>query len=180
MPIENKLAALGPTNIDVLLLCYGMPYVVPNSNGFHISLDNALGGLNTWSGGVDTIAQSPNPYFDSAPTFDTSPGTFDHALRKFNGKDMYLVSRLDGVGVTAGLEQVDAALYGERYISPQPGYYGGTGYVNSREGQPGGRYTWMPGFRLRQPLKPAILVPTLRPINALHTANITSRPRDFH
>ncbi len=143
VPIRNKLAALGPTNIDVILLCYFTPYFIPDSNGFNVNLDNALMGVASLSDTSDNISSiNVNPYFDPAPSFDKSPGRFSHAAEKWNGKDMYLVTRLDGPTVNAALEQVDGALYGERYISNQSGYYGGTGYVNSLHGYVGSiRYT---------------------------------------
>ena len=142
VPIRNKLAALGPTNIDVILLCYFTPYVVPDISGSHVNLDNALMGVGSMSDASDQIGYyAGNPYYDVAPSFDKSPGRFNHASEKFNGQDMYLVTRLDGPSVNAALEQVDGALYGERYISNQPGYYGGTGYVNSRYGFGANRYT---------------------------------------
>ncbi len=142
VPIRNKLAALGPTNIDVILLCYFTPYIVPNSDGDQVSLDSALTVVTARSDTYDDISLKANPYFDTAPSFNKSPGRFNHAVDKVNGQDMYLVTRLDGATVSARrCEQVDGALYGERYISNQAGYYGGTGYVNSRAGYGSTRYT---------------------------------------
>ena len=42
---------------------------------------------------------------------------------------------LDGVSADASIDLVEGALYGERYISQQPGYYQGIGYVDTRYGQ---------------------------------------------
>ncbi len=175
VPIRNKLASLGPTNIDVILLCYFTPYVVPDPSGSHVNLDNALMGLTNMSDALDTIGWSINPYYDVAPSFDKSPGRFNHASEKINGKDMYLVTRLDGPSVNAALEQVDGALYGERYISNQPGYYGGTGYVNSRYGLGGNRYTRCYVGEPILMLNREMSMNTVPSTNALRTPNITLR-----
>ena len=133
LPIRNKLAELGPTNIDIILLCYQMPWTMTDSGGTTISLDNALMGLNYWSTNSDNVSWSYNPYLEATPTFGTDYGHFDHASFKFYGTDMYLVSRLDGPNRVWGvLDLVDVARYGDRYISTLPGYYSGNAYVDSR------------------------------------------------
>ncbi len=123
-PIKNKLSTLGPTNIDVILFTYHTPYKYGS-----ISLDNAVMGLNAWT---STVNKSGNPYFEPNPTFSTDKGHFDHNF-KFSGTNMYLVGRLDGPGgVIRMMNLVDEALYAERYLSAQPGYYQGNVYVDSQ------------------------------------------------
>src|SRR6185369_12304041 len=137
-PIKAKLATLGATNIDVLLLCYGVPGSVPNSSGQGVGLDNALMALNYWSASSDNIGWYGNPYFNANPTFGTNPGHFSHSSFKFGGTDMYMVSRLDGPnGVYGAMNLIDQAIYGERYISAQAGYYNGYAYIDTGYGQTG-------------------------------------------
>jgi uncharacterized protein (TIGR03790 family) len=155
-PIKTKLTALGPANIDIILLCYGIPSIVPNSAGGYVSLDNAMMGLNHWSAASNDFLTKTeangenNPYLEFNPTFGADHGHFDHAAYKFHGTEMYLVTRLEidlsdhssVAGLYKTLSMVDQALYGERYISPQAGYYNGYAYVDSGNGQPGGsKYT---------------------------------------
>ncbi len=45
VPIQDKLSALGPTSIDVILLCYPIPFSVPNGHSANFSVDNVLMGL---------------------------------------------------------------------------------------------------------------------------------------
>ncbi|MBA3707788.1 MAG: TIGR03790 family protein, partial [Planctomycetes bacterium] len=126
-PLKNKLAALGTTNIDIILMSYRMPI------GFRgQSIDNLVMGLNYWSTTSDNISWTTNPYLEPTPTIGSDNGGFLHSSYQFNGTTMYLVCRLDGsFGVTGCLDLVDQALYGDRYVSSQAGYYGGNIYVDS-------------------------------------------------
>jgi len=134
-PIKNKLTALGATNIDVILPCYGVPASVPYSSGY-VSMDNVLMGLNYWTS-AGNVSWLTNPYLEPNPTFGSDKGHFDHTY-KINSTNMYLVTRLDGPnGVFGAKNLVDQALYGERYISPQAGYYNGNAYLDTGGGQPG-------------------------------------------
>ncbi|MBA2480473.1 MAG: TIGR03790 family protein [Planctomycetes bacterium] len=131
-PIKNKLNSLGATSIDILLMCYRTPLAYRDR-----SLDNVLMGLNYWSTTSDNIYNNyynlTNPYLDASPTFGAANGFFDHANFTLGGTQMYLVGRLDGpMGVRGALNLVDQALYGERFISAQPGYYNGNIYVDSQ------------------------------------------------
>ena len=141
-PIKTKLTALGSTNIDVIVLCYGVPTAVytpySNSGASWTGVDNILMGINFWASDGSNINWSGNPYFAATPGFGADVGHFDHATWNFNGTTMYLVSRLDGPrGVQGALDLVDQALYGERYVAANAGYYNGYGYIDSRFGQGG-------------------------------------------
>ena len=143
-PIQNALAALGPTNINVILLAGELPTLVYDGSNNPRSVDTALMGINTLgSAAGSVIAQGTNPYFDPAPGFDASPGHFSPALYQYNGTTMYLVTRLGSDSSLRGIDQVDQSLYGELYISPLPGYYSGIAYVDSLFGTPpsGSLYT---------------------------------------
>jgi uncharacterized protein (TIGR03790 family) len=132
-PIKTKLAALGTTNISVILFCYGVPFTLPKGT----SIDNAVMAINFLSSSSDNTGWYTNPYMDAAPGYTTSPGHFSHSV-KFSGSDMYLVSRIDAADVNRAMNLVDQALYGETFISAQAGYYNGNAYVDSGNGQPSG------------------------------------------
>lgn len=145
-PIQTKLAQLGPNAIDVIVLCFGIPYTVTTASGT-ICVDNVLMGLNAWSADGSNVAWSTNPYFDTAPGFDASPGHFDHSLYAFNGTPMYLVSRLDGPGGAPGaMELVDQALYGDTYLTTAAGGYQGNIYIDSRYGEDGSATPYTDAF----------------------------------
>jgi uncharacterized protein (TIGR03790 family) len=126
-PLQNKLAELGPTSVDVILFSYHTPYKYRDR-----SLDNLIMGLNYWNPTIDNIVWYTNPYLEPNPTFGTDQAHFDHTYNFIN-TDMYLVTRLDGPGgVNRVLDLVDEALYAERYLVAQPGYFNGNVYVDSR------------------------------------------------
>ena len=152
-PIQNKLTALGPTNIDVLLMCTGVPHEVYPASGGGVSVDNVLMGLNYWNAAGTNISWSNQPYMDIAPTFSGGDKPhFDHSLFKFNGTNMYLVSRLDSPrGVNGVMDLVDQALYGDRYVAPGAGNYNGNVYVDSRFGQGGGGTPYTDAYLATQP-----------------------------
>ena len=137
-PIKLKLAQLGPTAIDVILLAGPIPSGVSSARSCAggylepVSVDNALMGLNYWDPATNNIIQDTNSYFDPTPSFTLEKGPFNHATFKFHGTEMYLVSRLGSQTALAGLEEIDQALYADRYLSPLPGYYNGYAYVDSR------------------------------------------------
>src|SRR4051812_2230464 len=111
-PIKAKLTALGPTAIDVICFCYGVPYCVYPNASTVISLDNVMMAPNYWSADGSNVSWSNNPYFEPTPGFGSDLGHFDHAAFQFGGTHMYLVSRLDGPrGVSGALELVDQARY---------------------------------------------------------------------
>lgn len=132
-PINSKLALLGATNIDVILLVYGMPWMLGTT-----SLDSALAGLNFYAGGTWPIV---NPYKDQNPGFHAEAGSFTHAYQ-LRGTTMYLISRLDGPrGVQGTLDLIDQALYADRYVYNQAGYLTGNVYVNSQNRKSATPYT---------------------------------------
>ena len=130
-PLKAKLNSLGQTNIDVILFGFGMPYLYRSTlQHTNVSIDNIVMALWFWNPTQDDINQLWSPYFDPAPGFDKSPGHFHHTV-KFQGTNVYLVSRLESpLGITGVLNIIDQALYGEKFISPQHGYYHGNVYVD--------------------------------------------------
>ncbi|HYF51757.1 MAG TPA: TIGR03790 family protein [Planctomycetota bacterium] len=145
-PIRTKLTALGPTNIDIILFCYGTPSTFYTPAGSPLCVDNMIMGLNYYTS-AGNISWLTNPYLEETPSFGTDKGHFDHAQFKFNGTEMYLVSRIDGPrGLNGALELVDMALYGDRYVSPQAGYYNGNAYIESRFGQNSGSTKYTDAF----------------------------------
>jgi len=133
-PVVNKLAALGNANIDVILFCYGVPYQLelPAGNGGTHALDDAM--KTPFTIGTRTapqLLQYVNPYYENAPGIPPDLGHFNHSYTS-SGQPIWLVSRLDGLDAQASKDLVEGALYGERHLSPQPGFYSGIGYVDTR------------------------------------------------
>ena len=136
-PIKNKLAALGATNIDILLIAGDLPATFYDGANQKLCVDNVLMGLNALGSTATSAApKGINPYFDQAPIFQPDPGHFDHSKFKYMGADMYLVARLGSDSSLRGMDQVDQSLYADRYLAPHPGYYYGNAYVDSRYGIP--------------------------------------------
>src|SRR5262245_2254129 len=135
-PIRDKLAALGPTNIDVILLCYGVPYNLgPSASGRgFVAIDNVLMALNNWSPTTHDVRVLNNPYIATNPTFELDRPAFSHDAYKIAGREMYLVARLDGMSALRAENLVDQALYAERYLAAGPGLFNGNVYVDSRNG----------------------------------------------
>jgi uncharacterized protein (TIGR03790 family) len=130
-PIKSKLEKLGPTSIDVILLVGAIPKEIRNSAGGPVSVDNSLMLLSYLDPKTNNISAVANPYFEPNPTFGTDHGHFGHKLYKYQGHDVYMISRL------GSMDQVDHALYAERFLSPEPGYYNGHVYVDSSYGRGG-------------------------------------------
>ena len=140
IPIQNKLASLGDTNIYYILLSDKIPYkiVLPSGSNTNRSLDNALSCLNSLGTSITPSFPSyysTNPMYESSPTDFTDQGSFNHTY-SFNGTHIYLVSRLIGTNVRMNKNLIDMALYGDKYITfnPGSGYYNGIGYVDHRYG----------------------------------------------
>jgi uncharacterized protein (TIGR03790 family) len=140
-PIQAKIAALGPTNIDILLMCYQTPVWVTGWDSYYgvaasVSVDNVLMALNVWDSASNNIRILNNPYSQASsyrgPSFGPDLGHFDHATYQYSGKDIYLVTRLDGSHLNTCLEMIDQALYADHFLCAQSGYYNGIGYVDSR------------------------------------------------
>ncbi len=136
-PIQNALASLGSTNVDVILLAGELPTVVYDGSNTGLSVDSALMGINALgSASNSVIPKGTNPYFDPAPGFDTSPGHFSHSLDQYNGTSMYLVTRLGSDSSLRGIDQLDQSIYADTYVYPQAGYFYGNAYVDSQNGIP--------------------------------------------
>lgn len=130
-PIKTRLAKLGPTNIDVILLVGAIPLETRNAAGAPVSVDNSLMMLGALDANTDNIALQNNPYFKPTPTVGTDLGHFDHSKYKIGTSELYLVSRISSI------DQVDQVIYAERFLSPLDGYYHGYVYVDSEYGQGG-------------------------------------------
>ncbi|HVQ41745.1 MAG TPA: TIGR03790 family protein [Vicinamibacterales bacterium] len=135
-PIRNKLDSLGPANIDVILLCYGVPYNLgsdTSGTGF-VAIDNVLMALNNWNSTSNNVQQLNNPYVATNPTFELDRPRFTHQSYKISGQDMYLVARLDGMSALRAENLVDQALYAERYLAAGSGLFNGNIYVDNLYG----------------------------------------------
>ncbi|MFH0920480.1 MAG: TIGR03790 family protein [Fibrobacterota bacterium] len=133
LPLRRKIDSLGRDSIDYIVLCKGMPWRVYGQ----YPVDENLAPL--YSIGSDTLAMNfgykTNPFFEPSPSVASDRGPFDHSY-KINGTDpFYLVTELDGFNLQYAKELVDRALYAEKYLSTEPGYYSGIGYVDTRYGQ---------------------------------------------
>ena len=142
-PIQNKMLTLGgDTSINYIVVCgYGIPHWLdvtnlglPSAQNTR-SIDGFLVALNDIG---DTITPNfssyweTNPYYESTPTKYGDNGPFNHKNFKLtNGKPMYLVSRFIGQSFQAMRNEMDMALYGEKYIYNANGYYNGMGYADS-------------------------------------------------
>jgi len=144
-PIKNKIQSLGgDTSIKYIVLCgYGIPEGINVTNlgiltaQYARSTDGMLVALNDVG---DTITPKysyqwdDNPYYESTPTKGGDNGPFSHSkYRLANKKTMYLVSRFDGMDFQAWRNEIDMALYGEKYIAVGSGYYNGMAYSDSYE-----------------------------------------------
>jgi hypothetical protein len=88
--------------------------------------------LNYLDPNKNNIAPKNNPYFEPTPTVGTDLGHFDHKVHKLAGTlDIYMVSRI------SNMDQIDHALYADRFLFPQQGYYNGFVYIDSEYGQGG-------------------------------------------
>jgi hypothetical protein len=130
-PIKMRLEKLGPTNIDVILLVGTIPFEIRNSSGATVSVDNSLMMLAALDPKTDNITTKNNPYFEPTPTVGTDLGHFDHKKYKLGDSELYLVSRISNI------DQIDQALYADRFLFPYDGYYNGNVYVDSEYGQGG-------------------------------------------
>ena len=129
-PIKNKLSVLGEENISYFLLV-GLPTRISVVSASHSnrSLDQALMTLYK----IDTANDyseywSFNPYMETSPTISTDKGHFRHDY-KYSGTNIYPVTRI------FSKQLVDRALYGEKYIYNQAGYYRGVAYLDTRYSQ---------------------------------------------
>ena len=135
VPVKDKLDELGPANIDVILLIYGVPYRTPSTSSYSstICVDNALMNLNRISRDSAPYGRRTNPYRETTPTFSSDKAHFDHALYKYSGDDVYMVCRLSAPDAPWGpINLIEQARYGEKYLSAA-GWHGNV-YVDSRHG----------------------------------------------
>ena len=130
-PVLARLRELGPDRIDVLLFCYRLPL---GYNDGERCIDNAmLSPAMLLQGNPTNPPVVDNPYLDPAPGVRGEGRPFRHARFTCGFNEMYLVSRLDGPGgVWRAMDLVDQALYAERFLHPEEGYFHGFGYVDSR------------------------------------------------
>ncbi len=133
LPIKNKLADLGPQNIDVIMISGTLPSTVRDSASNNRSLDNVLMALSLLTDNVSTIfSKYSNSYLEATPTFDNDKGSFDHSLYKVGGKELYMVTRLGSESTLKGIDQLDQGLYAEKFLYPKEGYYNGIAYLDTR------------------------------------------------
>ena len=135
-PVVNQLSLLGPTDIDTILFCYGVPYQLSldSADGGARSLDQAMATphmLGTSTAPPFGTSFRANEYRDKAPNYGLEMLHFDHTYQ-YQNTDMYLVARLDGPNVDRVLELVEGALYGDLYLGNTPGDYQGVIYVDTR------------------------------------------------
>jgi len=130
-PVLARLQEIGPDRIDVLLFCYRMPFGYNDSDR---AIDNAM-----YCPALLLQANPTNPPVIDNPYLDPCPGVqgtgraFRHERFSSGFNDLYLVARLDGPGgVWRAMDLVDQALYAERFLQPDEGYFRGFGYVDSR------------------------------------------------
>lgn len=137
LPLRTQVVDDSNDRVLGFLLVYGVPMrLSPPSYGTR-ALDTTL--MNLWDMGDRatpsfTTYGHADVYFDSAPTSGVDPGRFDPAVHRFAGRRTYLVARLDGLTKDHAMEMVDSALYGDVYLSNQPGHYTGGAYCDTRYG----------------------------------------------
>jgi len=132
-PIKDKLTTLGPTNIDVILLIYGVPYRTPKSSSGNICVDNCLMAINRITTNNNMTGWKSNPYRELNPTFYSDQGHFDHSIHKYSGQDVYIVCRLSAPNQPWGvINQLEQIRYAEKYLNTNG--YKGCVYVDSRHG----------------------------------------------
>lgn len=135
-PLRTRLSLLGEEEIDMIVTCHGMPvkFIRKYSPFTDRAIDQIIG--YPWNIGT---AQNyhlpkrswPNPYHESSPTIPPDKGHFDHSY-KYNGFNIYLVTRLDGPSANHAIDLVERALYGEKYLWPAAGYFSGTLYIDTQ------------------------------------------------
>ncbi len=139
VPLRTKLQALGKTNIDTILLCYGVPHAVltptPASNSLQ-SIDDYLDQpfhrrLSPSTVHVYRFGMS-NPYFHNNPTKSTDRKRFSHS--RYGLSSTYMVCRLDGTSLQNAKDLITAALYNEKYGALGRGKISGNAYIDSRHG----------------------------------------------
>ncbi len=139
MVVPLRTAAISQTDNHVLgfLFCYGVPFRIAPPGYTNRGLDTTLAQL--WNLGDRTTPSyaaygSGDSYFDAAPGFGIDPGRFNPDVHRIAGQRTYLVARLDGLDKEHAIELVDMALYGDVYLSTQPGFYSGTAYCDTQYG----------------------------------------------
>jgi uncharacterized protein (TIGR03790 family) len=133
-------AAAGSADADQVLgfvFCYGVPYELKLSGWTKRGVDTTVARL--WQLGARdrhpyTDEKTEDFYADLAPGVEVSPGRFDPVVHREDDMRTYLVARLDGVDKEHAIELVDMALYGDVYISTEPGHYLGRAYCDTRYG----------------------------------------------
>ena len=141
VPIRNKIYSLGDTSIYYILLMEGTYSSAYLGDTIHTSqdtrsLDNALVTMDDI--GTRTEPQFPyyweyNPVQEVSPGKSVDLGQFNHNYN-VNGVNMYLVCRITSWNLDLEKNMIDMALYGDKYINLNSGYYNGLGYVDTRYG----------------------------------------------
>lgn len=136
LPVQAHLNAAGQKSVINLLFCHGVPY--------RLSLSAAEGGVRSLDQAMATIFNlgatptfptqfGSSPYKETTPGYKTDLAHFRHKTStQYQGQETYLVSRLDGPDVARCVDLIEGAHYGDLYVSPLPGHYGGRLYVDTR------------------------------------------------
>ncbi|MFK5955501.1 MAG: TIGR03790 family protein [Planctomycetota bacterium] len=137
LPLRAKVVDDVNTHVLGFLFVYGVPMrVIPpgfSTRGLDTTLIH-LWDLGTRSTPLYATYGHADFYFDSSPTIGVEPGRFDPDTDRYGLHRTYLVSRIDGLTKEHAMEMVDSALYGDVYLSNQPGHYTGTAYCDTRYG----------------------------------------------
>ncbi len=138
-PIRTRLSQLGPTSIDMIVLCHRLPWrldfpdLVPGDPTR--SLDQIIAtiwyALTPASPGITTYWYG-NTYHEPSPTVGIDKGRFTHANSNFINTTSYLVCRIDGPDLQSSKDLVDRAWYADTYVFDLPGHYNGRAYVDTR------------------------------------------------
>lgn len=137
LPLRARALSADNDQVLGILFCYGVPYQVAVPGFTKRGLDTTLARL--WDLGERDRAgyydiKTEDDYADLAPGETDSPGRFDPSEDRFNDTRTYLVARLDGTDKHHAMELVDMALYGDVYLSPEPGHYQGRAYLDTQYG----------------------------------------------
>jgi len=137
LPLRNAVVDDNNNHAIGFLFVYGVPMRIAPPGFSNRGLDTTL--IHLWDLGTRAAPIYANfghadSYFDAAPTIGVDPGRFDPATDRYGLHRTYLVARLDGLTKEHSMEMVDSALYGDVYLSNQPGHYTGTAYCDTRYG----------------------------------------------
>lgn len=139
MVVPLRAAVVDEYNDHALgfLFVYGVPMRIAPPGFSTRGLDTTL--IQLWDLGTRAVPVyatygHADVYFDAAPTIGVDPGRFDPTTHRYGLRRTYLVARIDGLTKEHSMEMVDSALYGDIYLSNQPGHYTGIAYCDTRYG----------------------------------------------